>query len=109
MSEFAQILFLLRSEWHGVIVDKSAEDHSVTQTRGGFTVAASPFNPVKLDLGIISVVAVVVWFAHTRVTEAPLGQLLILLSYGLLAMAWLVWRVRRISRRLAQAGTDGPE
>lgn len=68
----------------------------------GTGVPPSPLNPVKLELAIIMIVAVLLWAVHGRITADPLGQLLLLGGYGVLAMAWLVLRTRRI---LARRGT----
>lgn len=84
------------------------KERSVAQTNGGFTVAPSPFNPVKLDLGIILLIGVVVFLLHGRITDNTLMQFVILLGYGLLSAVWLVVRVRKISRNLEQV-KDGQE
>ena len=71
---------------------------SLSRQRPGFTVAASPFNGVKLDLALIIIVGVVVWLVHDRVIENGFGQFLFLAGYGLCAMAWLMMKTRRIAR-----------
>jgi len=86
---------------------KDKKDASVTQSAGGFTVAPSPFNPVKLDLGVILVFAVVLGFTHGYVSDDPWIQLALLAGYGFVAMLWLVLRVRRIAAGLA-ATTEEP-
>lgn len=77
---------------------------SLPRQRRGFTVAASPFNGVKLDLALIVVGGVVVWLIHDRLIENGVGQLLFLAGYGLCAMGWLVAKTRLISR--SQSSTD---
>ncbi len=70
----------------------------------GVGVSPSPLNPVKLELVVLIIVAVLLWVVHERITADPLDQLLLLGGYGLLAMAWLVLRTRRIlARRAADA------
>jgi hypothetical protein len=71
---------------------------SLPRQRRGFTVAASPFNGVKLDLALIVIVGMVVWLIHDRVIENGFGQLLFLAGYGLCAMIWIVLKTRRIAR-----------
>jgi hypothetical protein len=71
---------------------------SLPRQRRGFTVAASPFNGVKLDLALIIIVGVVVWLIHDRVIENGFGQMLLLAGYGLCAMIWIVLKTRRIAR-----------
>ncbi len=84
---------------------------SLARKRRTFTVAASPFNGVKLDLALIVVVGVVVWLIHDRLIENGFGQLLFLAGYGLAAMVWLVAKTRRIERsQYAETGMfDGKE
>lgn len=73
---------------------------SVTRKGHGFTVEASPLNPVKLELGIILVVSVLVWLVLERVLMDSGVLLLALFSYALLAMGWIIIRTRRVLRRL---------
>lgn len=82
----------------------SQENHkqaaSLSRRGRGFTVAASPFNGVKLDLAIVVVIGGLVWLIHDRLISAPLGQLLVLASYGLGAMCWIIYKTRRVMRSL---------
>jgi hypothetical protein len=64
--------------------------------RKGLTVAPSPLNEVKLDLGIILTVGVLLLLVQGRVLDSVLLQLLLLASYGLLGMLWIVVRTRRV-------------
>jgi hypothetical protein len=68
--------------------------------RSGFGVPASPFNGVKLELGVALVVGVVLWLAADSITDDLGGQLLLLTGYGLLSMFWLVARTRRVLSRI---------
>lgn len=75
---------------------------SVPQKRRGFTVAASPFNGVKLDLALILLLGVVVFLLQERVFDGTSAAgLAALLIYGLCAAIWIIWRVNRVRRRLA--------
>lgn len=80
-------------------------------TKGkGLTVAPSPLNEVKLDLGVILTVGGLLLLVQGRVTGDLRLQFLLLLSYGLLGMAWIVTRVRRVVAKLARErklGSDG--
>ncbi|ALP52784.1 hypothetical protein Tel_06230 [Candidatus Tenderia electrophaga] len=78
-------------------------DESLSRQGKGFTVPASPFNAVKLDLALIIIIAVVLWLIHDRLIANQLGQFLLLSGYGLAAMGWIVFRTRRVARRLAAA------
>lgn len=81
--------------------DINNESASVSRQRRGFTVGASPFNGVKLDLGILLVIGGLLWLVHDRLIGAPLGQLALLSGYGLVAMGWIIYKTRRVIRSLA--------
>ena len=72
-----------------------AKDFNSVTGGKGLTVAPSPLNEVKLDLGIILAIGV-----------------LLLLSYGLLGMLWIVIRVHRVMAqfdRERERNQDGPQ
>lgn len=71
----------------------------------GMTVAPSPLNEVKLDLGIILAVGGLLLLAQGRVLDSLLLQLLVLVSYGFIGLIWIVVRTRQIMAKL----TDHPE
>lgn len=77
--------------------------HSVTQRKRRFTVAASPMNAVKLELALICGVAILLWLVQSRISDDPAVQFLLLAGYGLASMAWIVFRVRRV---VIKAGND---
>ena len=79
----------------------SEGDASLSRRRKVFTVQASPFNAIKLDLALILIVGVVVLVTHDRLVEHQLGQLAILVGYGFAAMLWVVMRTRRVLKSLA--------
>ena len=81
---------------------------SVTGSKG-MTVAPSPLNEVKLDLGIILSVGVLLLLVQGRVTDSLSLQLLLLLSYGLLGMVWIVVRVRRVMAKLEREREQRPD
>ncbi|MCC6135905.1 MAG: hypothetical protein LM550_00725 [Candidatus Contendobacter sp.] len=62
----------------------------------GMTVAPSPLNEVKLELGIILAVGVLLLLAQGRALDSLPLQLLALVSYGLIGLIWIVVRTRRI-------------
>ena len=72
-----------------------------------FTVAPSPFNSVKFELGVILLVGLLLLLAHGRVIGSPRLQLLLLVTYGIIGMAWLIVRTRRILRRQQAAARPG--
>ena len=78
------------------------QSSSVQQKDKGFTVKASPLNEVKLELGVALILGVVVFLVVPVLMPDLLSQLLLLAGYGVAAMGWIIWRVRRILRQMAQ-------
>ena len=68
----------------------------------GMTVAPSPLNEVKLDLAIILVVGGLLLMVQGRLLDGLLAQLLVLASYGVLGMLWIVVRTRKVLQRMAR-------
>ena len=81
--------------------DRIKEADSVP-ARKGFAVAPSPLNEVKLDLGVILVVGLVLLLVQGRALDSLLLQLLLLLSYGVLGMTWIIVRTRRVVAKMTQ-------
>ncbi len=81
----------------------SKGDASLSRQRKGFTVQASPFNAIKLDLALILIVGVVLLIVHDHIVVNQLGQLGLLAGYGMVAMCWVVIKTRRIEKQLAEA------
>ena len=80
----------------------------------GMTVAPSPLNEVKLDLGIILAVGLLLLLllVQGRAVDGLPLQFLLLSSYGLLGMIWIVVRVRRVVAKLEREREqlpDGPQ
>jgi len=61
-----------------------------------FTVAPSPFNSIKFELGVILLIGLLLLLVHGRVIGSPRLQLLLLVAYGIIGMAWLIVRTRWI-------------
>ena len=74
---------------------------SVTRRKSRLTVAPSPLNGVKLELGVLLAVGLCLWFVHERVAGDALWQLVLLFGYGAGAALWVVLRARRVSRAVA--------
>lgn len=76
------------------------------------TVAPSPLNEVKLDLGIILAVGLLLLLVQGWAVDGLPLQFLLLSSYGLLGMIWIVVRVRRVVAKLEREREqlpDGPQ
>jgi len=61
-----------------------------------FQVAASPMNEVKFYLAIVLVIGVLLLLAADKLFNGFWSQFLFLAGYGVLAMAWLVSKVKRV-------------
>lgn len=84
--------------------------HSVTQRKRRFTVTASPMNAIKLELALICLVAILLWLLQGRIIRDPAAQLLLLGGYGLVAMMWIVFRVRYVLSKInSERGHHGQE
>lgn len=68
------------------------------------TVAPSPLNGVKIDLGVVVVLLPVVWLVAHRVFATPGEQLVAMGGFSVVAALWLVLRVQWAGRR-AHEGT----
>lgn len=66
----------------------------------GFGVAASPFNAVKLDLGVIMVLGFVLLLLNGYLGGSEVFRIGVLLAYGVAGMLWLVCRARRVMKAL---------
>ena len=87
------------------------ESSSVTGGKG-MTVAPSPLNEIKLDLGIILTVGGLLLLVQGRIVESVPVQLLVLVSYGLLGLCWIVIRTRKVMAEIARAqeqSSNGPD
>jgi hypothetical protein len=78
--------------------------HSVTGKRRNVTVAPSPFNAVKFELGVLLLLAVPVWILVVRLVAGDGRQLLYLIAYGTLAALWLVVRIRFVMAAEVKSG-----
>lgn len=76
---------------------------SVTQNKKGFTIAASPLNPVKFELGIILFIGFFLLISVQGFVQSPLAQLGVLAGYGTASMLWLIYRTRKILRQSEKA------
>jgi len=63
-------------------------------------------NAVKLDLAIIIVMAIIVGVMVGYLVESDTRQILWLAAYGLLAMAWLLIKTRRVLRQYQDASSS---
>ena len=82
---------------------------SVTRPAKYFAVAASPFNVVKLALGVVLVVGALLVLVTGRLTASPATQVLLLSTYGGIAALWLIAKTRQVSRAQAHPPSTSDE
>lgn len=71
----------------------------------GFSVAPSPFNSIKLELGVIIVLLPLVWGLVHVFISSTLLQFIALAGFSAAASLWLLFRIYRLQQRLiAKAG-----
>jgi len=68
-----------------------------------FSVPASPFNGIKLDIGIFACIGIILLIVLESTAVSPLTELLWLAGFGLFVLGWVYVRARRVYARL-QAG-----
>lgn len=76
-------------------MSRDSKTGSIPEKKSGFTVDASPLNPVKLELGAILIIGVVLLLIVEYIADSRISQLGILGCYGLSAMGWLVIRTKK--------------
>lgn len=82
--------------------DSTDKSHARKST-AAFTVAASPFNAVKLELVIVLIVGFVLWLVMHSITDNDLTHILILFLYSASGALWLSVRVRNVSQQSSDA------
>ena len=83
-------------------LDKKSEAQEIdteNATTQGFGVSASPFNGVKLELGVSLLLATLLWLAADSITSSTVEQLLMFLGFGLISASWLIFRIRTVLRQ----------
>lgn len=75
---------------------------SVPQKGGGLVVEPSPLNHIKLELGLVLCVAVLVFLLVPSFSASLLGQIGILLGFGVVSSIWLVLRIRKAVAKLTE-------
>jgi hypothetical protein len=79
-----------------MIEQHSQQDQTQKTGKAPFGVAASPFNRVKMELGIALIFGIVLWLVVDTITSSFGTQLLFLLGYGVVVSLWLIIRTRKI-------------
>ena len=74
-------------------------DHNNESSKSAFSVAASPFNAIKLELIIILIVGFVFWLVLQSITDNDLTHIAVLFLYSTTGAIWLSLRVRYIARK----------
>ncbi len=67
--------------------------------KSAFSVAASPFNPVKLELVVLLIIGFVLWLVLNSITDSDLTHVAILFLYSVSGAAWLSLRIRKLLQK----------
>lgn len=83
----------------------------IVTPKGGFSVAASPFNSVKFELGLLLLCGVILLSTTSLLGIEQNTQFILHLVYGVAAAIWVAVRVRRIAKFSEHTGPvdDGKE
>ena len=73
-----------------------ANQNNNDSSKTAFKVAASPFNPIKLELVIILIIGFVLWLVLDSITDNDLTHVAILFLYSASSAIWLALRIRHI-------------
>ena len=77
-----------------------ADQNKDKPSKSAFSVAASPFNGIKLELAIILIVGFVLWLVLDSITDNDLTHIAVLFVYSCSTALWLAWRVRNIMQQM---------
>ena len=76
-----------------------ANQNNNDSSKTAFKVAASPFNPIKLELVIILIIGFVLWLVLDSITDNDLTHVAILFLYSASSAIWLTLRIRHIAQQ----------
>ncbi len=82
---------------------------SITRKGRSITVAPSPFNKVKFELGVVLVLLPLIWLVVGRLIADSLVQFAVLFGLGSVAAVWLVLRTRATLRKLEAERDSGAQ
>jgi len=88
---------------------KAKEGASVSHECSRFTVAPSPLNGIKLELGIVLLIATTLYVVVEIALLTGWLQVIVLGLYGLSAGAWLTVRARRVLAAAVAERDGDPE
>ena len=74
----------------------------VPQKGKGIVVEPSPLNHIKFELGVVLCVALLILLLVPSFVSDLFTQLAILMSCGVMASLWLIWRIRRAVAQLSE-------
>ncbi len=72
-----------------------------------FGVAPSPFNAVKLELGVLIVLNLSLLAMLNSIIQDGFIQIALLLMAGIAGMVWIIWRTHKILKEQHRKATPG--
>jgi len=80
----------------------NSTDNNKESSKSVFTVAASPFNSIKLELAIILIIGFVFWLVLNSITNNELTHIALLFLYSSCGAIWLSLRIRHVARKASK-------
>lgn len=67
-----------------------------------FSVAPSPYNPIKFELGVWLLLSLPAWIVVHSFTESEMYRFLFLAAFSSIAALRLLFRIRKLQRKLRE-------
>ena len=87
---------------YSITMTDPVDNNNKKASDSAFSVAASPFNAIKLELVIILIVGFVLWLVLNSITNNDLTHIAVLFLYSTGGAIWLSLRVRRVVRQISE-------
>ncbi|HEB62880.1 MAG TPA: hypothetical protein ENJ07_00195 [Gammaproteobacteria bacterium] len=79
------------------MLSQKINSESIARKTKGFSVIASPLNPVKLELIVVFIVGGLFWLLLIGLDINDFLQVVLLWFYGIASMVWIIFRTKQIS------------
>lgn len=89
------------------MLPQKISSESIACKTKGFSVAASPLNAVKLELIVIFIIAGLFWLLLDGLNLDGVLQIILLGIYSMSAMLWVIFRTKKILRKISEVQESG--
>ncbi len=83
------------------MLPQKVSSESIACKSKGFSVAASPLNAIKLELIVIFVIAGLLWLLLDGLDLDGVLQLILLGIYSVSAMLWVIFRTKKVLKKVS--------